>query len=136
MGTGLLSQGTWAIHGTLDTISGSPIPPNGDSWIGMFPQRGLSPAPGSVNFFSPLEGKVLYMMIEVFSNSDNIGFEVELRRNAVSAAAKISFAPLETGRKALLLNIPFLDQEFMQWRIIKPQNFSIVTFQPFFAGKL
>ncbi len=139
MGTGLLKQATWAIHGNQDVISGGPIPPNGDSAILMFPQRGIGPGgavPGSVNLFDPLEGKVLYMMVDVTSNSDNIGFEVQLRRNAVSTAATIKFDPLETGRKALLLNIPFLVNEFMQWRIVKPQNFSIVSFTVFWAGTL
>ena len=136
MGTGLLSQATWAIHTILDNSSGAPKVL--DSAVMMFPQRGAGPAgqPGSTNFFDPLEGRILYFMVEVFSNSDNIGFDVELRRNAVSTSAKIEFGPQETGRKALLLNIPYLPGEFLQYRIIKPSNFSILFFQCFFAGKL
>ncbi len=139
MGTGLLSQGTWAIHTILQASSGAPKGgASADSSIMMFPQRGVnSPGiPGSVNFFDPLEGRILYFMVEVFSNTDVIGFDVELRRNAVSTSAKIEFGPSEIGRKALLLNIPYLPGEFIQYRIIKPQNFSIIFFQCFFAGKL
>ncbi len=139
MGTGLLSQGTWAIHGSQDVTSGAPKGgPSADSWIGMFPTRGLgvAPANGGVNLFDPLEGNVLYMLVQTFTNSDNIGFEVQLRRNAVSTSASIKFDPNEVARKALLLNIPYGVNEFMQYRIIKPQNFSIVRWSIFFAGKL
>lgn len=139
MGTGLLSPATWATHTILQVSSGAPKGgASADSWIGLFPQRGVNAPgiPGSVNFFDPLEGRILYFMVEVFSNTDVLGFEVELRRNAVSTTANISFGPSETGRKALLLNIPYLQGEFLQYRIIKPQNFSIIFFQCFFAGKL
>ena len=96
MGTGLLSQATWAIHTILDNSSGAPKVQ--DSAVMMFPQRAAGPAgqPGSTNFFDPLEGRILYFMVEVFSNTDNIGFDVELRRNAVSSSAKIEFGPQET----------------------------------------
>jgi len=138
MGGGLLSDGTWAIHSVATSVSGAPITGvDGDTWVGMFPQRiSLTNPMGSVNVFDPLEGRVLYMLVDVLTNNDSIGFSIELRRNALTSPAKILFDPDEVGRKALLLNIPYLTQEFMQYRIIKPQNFSIVNFTVFFAGKL
>jgi len=139
MGTGLLKQATWAVHSTIIAVSGAPITGvSGDTWLGIFPQRvstGSLPN-GSVNVFDPLEGNVLYMLVDVISNTDSIGFSVELRRNNLTSPAKITFDPLEVGRKALILNIPYTPQEFMQYRIIKPQNFSIVFFNVFFGGKL
>lgn len=140
MAGGLLSDATWAVHSVLLASSGAPKTGIlGDSNVNIFPIRQADASTanvGHVNFFSPLEGNILYFLVETFSNTDSIGFEVSLRRNGTSDAAKISFAPNEVARKALILNIPYLDQEFMQWRIFKPQNFSIVFYQIFLAGKL
>jgi len=138
MGGGLLADGTWAVHSTLLAASGAPITGiQGDSNINIFPTRLLGLGGfGMVNLFDPLEGNVLYFLCETFSNNDSIGFEVELRRNGASTVAKISFAPNEVARKALILNVPFLPQEFMQWRIIKPQTGSLIFYNLFLAGKL
>ena len=136
--TGLTSRATWAVHSTNTVLSGAPkVGVTGDSDIAIFPHR-VSPLGGFgyVNFYDPLEGNVLYMMCDVRSNSDNVGFEIQLRRNGSSTVATIAYAPLETGRKALILNQPYLFQDFMQVRFVKPQNFSIVSFFYFFAGKL
>jgi len=138
MGGGLQSDATWAVHSINVVISGAPISGvSGDANVNIFPTRFSGTGGfGAVNFFDPLEGNILYMMVETFSNSDATGFEIQLRRNGASTVAKITFAPNEVARKALILNIPYLPQEFMNWRYIKPQNFSIVSFNLFLAGKL
>ncbi len=140
MGGGLLADATWAVHTTLLVVSGAPKTGiTGDSNVNIFPIRQAQASTANVghtNFFSPLEGNLLYFAVETFSNTDTIGFEVSVRRNGVSDTAKISFGPSEVARKALILNIPYLDNEFMQWRILKPQNFSIVFYNLFLAGKL
>jgi len=138
MGGGLLADATWAVHSSLQSVSGAPITGiQGDSNVNIFPTRLQGQGGfGAVNVFDPLEGNILYFMVETFSNTDNTGFEVEVRRNGVSTVAKISFGPSEVARKALILNIPYLPPEFMTWRVTKPQNVSIVFYQLFLAGKL
>ena len=136
MGTGLLAKPTWGVQVQPTVVSGAPITgTDGDTYVDMFPLRLLNQGgAGSVNMFS-ISGRVLYLMCQVFSNNDNGNFAIQLVRNGIPLPVATIFDPNETGRKALLLNIPFGANDRMQYRIIKPGNFSIVSFTLFVAGR-